>query len=104
MIQTVLVHCGTVRKIEGKQKRVLDGSRQCRERHSNKAETGGGTRSPVDVALDSAGLGSRVNRALDTGHGRIPRLVYISGLELDLNYLPALQNRRTTLSSVKARY
>lgn len=64
---------------------------------------GGGSRSPVDVALDSAGLGSRVNRALDTGHGGIPCLVYISGLELDLNYLPALQNRRTTLSSVKAR-
>ena len=59
-----------------------------------------GPRSPVDVALDGAGLGSRVDRALDTGHGGVPRLIYISGLELDLDYLPALE-RQT--SSGKAR-
>ena len=56
----------------------------------NEPGQGLGPRSPVDVALDGAGLGSRVNRALHTGHGWVPRLINVSGLELDLDYLPAL--------------
>jgi len=46
-------------------------------------------RSPVDTALDGASLGPRVDRALDTGHHGVPRAVNFSGLELDLDYLPA---------------
>lgn len=47
-------------------------------------------RSPVDVALDGMRLGPGVDCALDAGHGGIPCLVNIAGLELDLDYLPAL--------------
>ena len=46
--------------------------------------------SPVDVALDGAGLRPRVDCALDAGHGGVPCMVNIAGLELDLDYLPAL--------------
>ena len=47
-------------------------------------------RSPVDVALDGARLGPGIDCALDAGHGGVPRVVNLAGLELDLNYLPAL--------------
>lgn len=47
-------------------------------------------RSPVDVALDGARLGPGIDCALDAGHGGVPCVVDLAGLELDLNYLPAL--------------
>lgn len=47
-------------------------------------------RSPVDVALDGARLGPGVDCALDAGHGGVPCVVNVAGLELDLNYLSAL--------------
>lgn len=47
-------------------------------------------RSPVDTALDGARLGSRVDRAFDTGHHGVPRAVNISMIELHLDYLSAL--------------
>jgi hypothetical protein len=46
--------------------------------------------SPVDMALDRARLRPGVDCALDAGHGGVPRVVNIAGLELDLDYLPAL--------------
>jgi hypothetical protein len=54
-------------------------------------------RSPVDVALDGARLGPGVDCALDAGHGGIPCVVDFTGLELDLDYLPALYFYRIAL-------
>ena len=50
----------------------------------------GGIRSPVDVALDGVRLGPGIDCALDAGHGGVPCVVNVAGLELDLDYLPAL--------------
>jgi hypothetical protein len=46
--------------------------------------------SPVDMALDSARLRPGVDCALDAGHGGVPCMENLAGLELYLNYLPAL--------------
>jgi hypothetical protein len=46
--------------------------------------------SPVDVSLDGVGLRPRVDCALDAGYGGVPCLINIAGLELNLDYLPAL--------------
>jgi hypothetical protein len=48
--------------------------------------------SPVNVALDGARLGSRVDRTLDAGHGWVPCVINVSRFKLDLNNLPALKN------------
>ena len=42
------------------------------------------------MALDRARLRPGVDCALDAGHGGVPRMVNITGLELDFNYLPSL--------------
>lgn len=49
--------------------------------------------SPVNVALDGARLGSSVDCTLDAGHGWVPCVVNVSRFKLDLNNLPALQNK-----------
>jgi len=49
-------------------------------------------RSPVDAALDAGdGLGAGVGHgALDAGDGRVPRVVQLAVVELDLDDLAAL--------------
>ena len=42
------------------------------------------------MTLDGAWLRSRVDCTLDAGYGGVPCVVDVTGLELDLDYLPAL--------------
>jgi hypothetical protein len=86
MIQTVLVLCGTEKNLR-KTKRVLDEA----ERAETVPPMSLRHRSPVDLAFDGASFGSRVDRALDTGHRGIPRIVNFSSIELHLDYMSALQ-------------
>ena len=96
MIQTVLRPLRYCKNDSRKTKRVLDEAGRTRVESATPISREG-SRSPEDATLDGVSLGSCVDRALDTGHGRIPRLVNMSWLELDLDYLPTLQSQKTLI-------
>ena len=54
------------------------------------------------MALDRARLRPGVDCALDAGHGGVPCMVNITGLELDFNDLPSL-NASAYISEKKTR-